>query len=323
MMQVMPIDGASTLDLNLEYSLRDLKQLKKNLKYDIAFWYCHKDVTDDSSRVSPLRVINEIKNLNYKIWYTKNPVAEKMDRLTYALKESKLVILGVSDEFAADEKCLQVYELVKNIIKKNYLLVEFGVIGSHKWLENPMLIAISSDVRVIMQDAARYGHKMNEIIDNTERQIKDVKIDRKMRDDPPDVFISYSWSNSHDAVQKGTRPTKTSLGWLDPRRLTQFFLDNGISAWLDTNEMQSAGSTSLFGEITKGMNLASVIICCFSDEYVKSKNCVLEFRFAHVSLKVPIIKAVVGTGNEWRKNELSFLSGNYQEINFQYENEGS
>jgi hypothetical protein len=49
-----------------------------------------------------------------------------MDMLTYSIKESKLVILGVSDDFATDEKSLQVYELVKNIIKKNYLIVELG-----------------------------------------------------------------------------------------------------------------------------------------------------------------------------------------------------
>lgn len=84
----------------------------------------------------------------------------------------------------------------------------------------------------------------------------------------------------------------------------------------------SGGSKSLFSEIAKGMNLAKVIVCCFSDEYTNSKNCVLEFRFAHVSLKIPIIKAIVGTGNEWRRNELSFLSGDYPEINFQTENPG-
>ena len=67
----MPIDGTSTLDLNLEYSLRDLNELKKNLKYDIAFWYCQSDVPkdkNDSTRINPLRVLQEIQNQNYKTW---------------------------------------------------------------------------------------------------------------------------------------------------------------------------------------------------------------------------------------------------------------
>jgi hypothetical protein len=81
-------------------------------------------------------------------------------------------------------------------------------------------------------------------------------------------------------------------------------------------------SASLFDGITKGMNEASLIVACISDEYVKSRSCVLEFRFAHCSLKVPILKAIVGTGNEWKKHEISFLSGSYPEVSFQFENRG-
>ncbi len=73
MMSMMPIDGASTLDLNLEYSLRDLKQMKKNLKYDIAFWYCHHDIFADAEnqmltpKINPLQIIQDILSLNYKV----------------------------------------------------------------------------------------------------------------------------------------------------------------------------------------------------------------------------------------------------------------
>lgn len=50
------------------------------------------------------------------------------------------------------------------------------------------------------------------MIDSVERQIKDVRIDRSLQDNPPDVFISYTWGNSHDAVKKGTKHNKDSLG---------------------------------------------------------------------------------------------------------------
>lgn len=65
------------------------------------------------------------------------------------------------------------------------------------------------------------------------------------------------------------------------------------------------------------------MIACFSDDYVLSQNSGLEFRFAHISLRLPIFKVIVGTGNEWRKNELAFLAGNYPEFNFQFKNEES
>ena len=322
MLAIMPVETSSSLDLNLEYSLRDLRHLKSNLKYDIAFWYCVNDLPNQETKdkcIDPIKVLDTLKNEQFKLWYSKNPKEEKFDQITLAMKESKIVVLGISDEFAKDEKCLQVFELVKSIIKKNYLLVEFGVLGAHKWLSEPVFASVCSDYRVIMQDPNRFAPKIAEVYESLDRLLKDSKTDKKMEEQPPDVFISYCWSNSHDAIRKGSKPTKTSLGWADPRDLVAFFKKHGINAWIDIS--QASTSPGLFGEITKGMNAASCIVACLSDEYAQSKNCLLEFRFAHCSLKVPIIKAIVGLGNEWKKHEISFLSGSYPEVNFQYENQ--
>ncbi len=323
MLAIVPIDGLSNyVDLNLEYSLRDLKTLKTSLKYDITFWYCHKDVDkyDKTKSNNPLDVLNAIEKENYTTWSSKNPKDEKMDQVTLAIKQSKLVVLCISDEFAKDEKCLTVFDLVKNSLKKSYLIVEVGHNGDHKWLSDTRFASVCTDFRIILQDPNRYPIKLAEMLDTIDRLLKDTKIDRSLKQQPPDVFISYCWQNSHDAIKKGTKGPKSALGWLDPRALVGFFKENGINAWLDIQEISP--STTLFAEITKGINNASLVVACLSDEYVKSINCKLEFRFAHTSLKVPIIKAVVGTGNEWRKNEISFLAGNYPELNFQYENPG-
>lgn len=121
---------------------------------------------------------------------------------------------------------MQVYELVKKVIKSNYMVVEFGQKGSHKWLVSPALAAICSDIRVIMQDPRRVTVKLNEILEGIERNIVDTKSDKNLEDDPPDVFISYCWKNSHEAVKKGTTMTETSLGWMDPRKLVEFFAKN-------------------------------------------------------------------------------------------------
>lgn len=43
----------------------------------------------------------------------------------------------------------------------------------------------------------------------------------------------------------------------------------------------------------------------FAAQYVKSKNCQLEFRFATITLKIPVVLAVVGTGFEWEKSEVN------------------
>jgi len=42
-------------------------------------------------------------------------------------------------------------------------------------------------------------------------------------------------------------------------------------------------------------------------QYVKSHNCLMEFRFAAIQLRLPVIIAVVGTGNAWETTEVEFL----------------
>ena len=230
---------------------------------------------------------------------------------------------------------------MKNIVKKSYLLVEFGPLNAHAWLQNGTFAAICSDYRIIMQDPARYVFKCNDLLESLERELRHVRDDTRAADDSEatearkkvDVFISYSWSNSHEAVGKGTRGLrkdgKSTLGWLDPRTLRTFFAERGIECWLDTHEASgvshttsNAAAAGLFGDIAVGLNKAAVVVACFSDEYVASTNCSLELRFAHVSLRLPIVKCVVGNGNEWRKHDMAFLSANAPEINFQQENPG-
>jgi hypothetical protein len=155
MVALMPLDGITSIDSSLQYSLIDLKKLKTELKYDVTFWYCEKDLNnneDDTCCISPLKVIDDLKNEQYKVWYPKPETRAKLklDKVTYAIKESKMVILGISDEFAQDEVSMQVFSMVKNAIKKSYLIVEFGRNGAHKWLAHPDFASVCSDVRVIM-----------------------------------------------------------------------------------------------------------------------------------------------------------------------------
>ena len=184
----------------------------------------------------------------------------------------------------------------------------------NNWLKNATFASVCTDSRVIMQDPKRFSTKITELFELLENQLQS----KNQQAQQLDVFISYRWSNSHDAVKKGTLPTKTSLGWLDPRNLVDFFQKQNINAWIDVIEGNQA--PGLFGQITQGLNEATVVVACLSDEYCMSQNCLLEFRFAHSSLKKPIIKAIAGTGNEWKRHEISFLSGSYPEVNFQFEN---
>lgn len=44
------------------------------------------------------------------------------------------------------------------------------------------------------------------------------------------------------------------------------------------------------------------MLLCF--QYVESHNCLVEFRFATVTLKIPLVVAVVGTGYDWETTEV-------------------
>lgn len=60
----------------------------------------------------------------------------------------------------------------------------------------------------------------------------------------------------------------------------------------------------LFEDIAQGLRQAHCVICCVSDQYVTSSNCLMEFRFAANVLRLPTILAVVGTSNNWRKSQV-------------------
>lgn len=79
----------------------------------------------------------------------------------------------------------------------------------------------------------------------------------------PKVFISYCWSNSHSAIEKGSREIDGALGWADPRQVKTYLEQYDIPCWLD---VEQAGTTGLFQDITQGIKRAQVFLAFVSDE---------------------------------------------------------
>jgi len=133
----------------------------------------------------------------------------------------------------------------------------------------------------------------------------------------PKVFISYCWCNSREAVQRGTKEQPGSLGWGDPRKIKEFLEEKGIACWLDVDKV---GQGQLFEEIADGLRHAKVMVVCASDEYARSRNCLMELRFACITLNVPLIVVIVGTGLKWEKTEMGMLLLGSPKISYQHEN---
>lgn len=50
-----------------------------------------------------------------------------------------------------------------------------------------------------------------------------------------------------------------------------------------------------------------MMIAFVSDDYTSSNNSMTELNFAALTLHIPIIFAIVGQGDNWKKSEVSLL----------------
>ena len=71
-------------------------------------------------------------------------------------------------------------------------------------------------------------------------------------------FISYSWQNSADAIQRGTKEVPGGLGAVDPRRLKAELESRGLTCWLD---IEQTGKVSV-GHVEPIESVLSD--CCFN-----------------------------------------------------------
>ena len=79
--------------------------------------------------------------------------------------------------------------------------------------------------------ASKYDIKFKELIEQIPARFSKKLITY------PDVFISYAWANSKDAVEKGSAKIPGALGWGDPRKIKEFLAEKGINCWLDVEQM--------------------------------------------------------------------------------------
>lgn len=145
--------------------------------------------------------------------------------------------------------------------------------------------------------------KAKELYDTVTKEIDNDR-DEKW----PPCFISYCWSNSRKAIKKSSKSKSAALGKIDPRDLKDKIEEAGIKCWMD---IEQVGQSGLYQDIAEGLKKAKVIISCISEEYVTSKNCIMEFRFAALTLRLPVILVIVGTGLGWIKSEIGMLGLDY------------
>ncbi|XP_041374603.1 uncharacterized protein LOC121387519 [Gigantopelta aegis] len=308
----MPPSSSRDYDLHLVQAVQGLKELRKDLLTDIFISYCPKDIpsVQSSSKLThPFKICKDLQAANYKCWFQKDSDKYSMDELIRALMDSSVVLVLISDAFVQDDDCCNLFKYACLTLKKPILLVVIGT--GMQWKQSKLGILLADEVFVNMLQPERYDSKLKELLEMLKIRINKTEV--KVEDKPP-CFISYCWKNSAAAIALGSKSSEGSVGIGDPRKIKLFLEEKDVKCWIDVERI---GLHGLFDDIAEGLLNAKVVVACVSDEYSASESCCREFRYAASTLKLPMILAVVGTGNKWRATEIGVLSLNYPLLSFQ------
>ncbi len=140
-----------------------------------------------------------------KVWTPESMKEFKIENHFLVVKEAAFIIFGISTELIENANNKNIYDALQtiiNILRKPIIPILFGT--DMKWKESDIGVALSDKLYVNMQNPKRYEHRIVELIDLIEQEkTNNSSKNLQNKDQPTDVFISYCWANSHDAVIKG------------------------------------------------------------------------------------------------------------------------
>jgi len=128
----------------------------------------------------------------------------KIENHYLVIKEARIVMFGISTELLQNfenKNLLDGLQTILSILRKPIIPILFG--NDMKWKESDIGVVLSDKLYVNMQNLKRYENRIVELIDLIEQEKGEKNNKQQLRDQPTDVFISYCWANSHDAVSKG------------------------------------------------------------------------------------------------------------------------
>ena len=318
--QLFPAESSAEFDEQFSRTVQDIANIRKKLKIDILLIGCSLDGdSKDLSKYLSTKAIGEDIEKSFKNAEVvvipdpdKSSDASSFDQLFMMMRTARLVIFCLSDMFMKSDRCQSAFFTCRETLKKDILMV---FVRDFDFKSYPSLAFVMTD-DVFIKATNKDRYKTCGLMSKIQKKLShlaesDLQIEAKKY---PEVFISYSWYNSSDAVNKGTKAPEKALGVIDPREIKRFISDNGFDCWLD---IEQVGLGGLFHDIALGIKHAKVVVVCVSDEYTKSENCKREFNFATTSCRIPIVLCPVGTGCDWQTSEINLVAEKAHRINFQ------
>uniref|UniRef100_A0A1I8IUY9 non-specific serine/threonine protein kinase n=1 Tax=Macrostomum lignano TaxID=282301 RepID=A0A1I8IUY9_9PLAT len=308
-------ESLTEFDHQLEQSLLRLRRARLEMSRDVCLLFLADDFPKDGKdrgQTCPEAVAKKLEAEGLSCY---PPYPEQQEDKQLHMSDCSAVLVFLTKSFGSDKACLNSLFSAKNNLRKKLVYLSVG--ADKSWRDcTELAFLVGTDKYIDLTEAKKsvYEGQLAEVIKDVSAAVETSN--QKPSDDDSrdkDVFVSYCWANSHDAVAKGTRNGALGCEDSDPRRLRERLEAEGIRCWLDVKD---TGTRSLFEDISSGLGRCPLVLAFVSDEYQRSANCMMEFRFAAKNLRKPIVTVVVGQTQAFKTQELGMLSLGYEEFDF-------
>jgi len=103
------------------------------------------------------------KSENLQCWYTERPSLVPVDSMSLLIRNARLVVVCMSDDFVADQRCCELFAYTKQLFGSNrYLLVALG--ESFEWMKSEVGSLITHEYFIKINNLERFVFSLSILI---------------------------------------------------------------------------------------------------------------------------------------------------------------
>ena len=302
--EFLPPSRPADLERHLTCLMADIKDLRASFATKILFLHSRRDSGSKVLPVSPELMIRDLEAGGMEVRVLEEEKAGKdMGKLGSEVAAASVVVAAVSDNFCRDPFTSSIFQFLKRTGQRPVIAVVLS--ERAEWEKTDIGMLLASELYIDCSKVEKWGRRLEELLGRIKGRADRSSGTTNRHSKEGGVFLSYCWTNSADAVAKGTRRVDGATEGKDPREIAQWLEERNIPVWIDTSTLKEG---VLFEEIAEALRSSKLFLACVSDEYLASNNCMLEYRFAVGVLKLPLLIASVGSGHRWQQSEIAMLA---------------